>query len=728
MSGARPPGPQAAVVGGGGREQVHGGGVSVADEAARLRWELSITAAGIGSFDWDLLTGELTWDERLIELFGYERDGFGGTIEDFDARVHPDDLARVRQALSDCVAACGLFEAEYRVVRPDGSTRWVQARGKALADADGTAVRVLGAAYDTTGEKDADARVARVMETMAAGFFALDHDWRFTYVNAEGEKLLQRSREELLGGVVWELFPDAVGAEFERAYRRAARTGEQVTFEEYYPPPLDRWYEARAWPHPDGLSVYFLDVTDRRIAQSEVEAARRQAEEAAERLRLLVRVGEDLSATLDGREAVGRLAQHLVPLLADWCLITLVDEHGELSDLGSWHVEEHLRDVVVDYRRARVRALSPDSYLYRAWRTNRPVTIDSGATGALVEHLADERARQLIHRLAPESLAALPMRARGRTVGLITLFRGAGGGAYSAEDVLTATELADRAGLAVDNARLFSQQSRIAEGLQRSLLTAPVEPNHLQVAVRYQPAAAAAQVGGDWYDAFLTPDGATVLVIGDVMGHDVDAAAAMGQVRSLLRGIAYATGAPPATVLRSLDAAMQGLAMNTIATAVVARLEQVPDERERDVTRLRWSNAGHPPPLLLAADGTVTSLAAHPPQLLLGVDPASPRTDAAITVDRGSTVMLYTDGLVERRGHSVASGILRLHETVAELSHLPLEQLCDGVLERLVPSGHDDDVALVAVRLHPLDRPRPPEAGPNRVPPTPPTPLNPRTP
>ncbi|WP_337062647.1 PP2C family protein-serine/threonine phosphatase, partial [Kineococcus sp. G2] len=202
-------------------------------------------------------------------------------------------------------------------------------------------------------------------------------------------------------------------------------------------------------------------------------------------------------------------------------------------------------------------------------------------------------------------------------------------------------------------------------------------------------------------------------------------AAAMSQVRSLLRGIAYSSGAGPAAVLTSLDATMQGLAVDTTATALVARLEQVVDERARDVTRLRWSSAGHLPPVLLAPDGTVSALAAHPPQLLLGVDPGTRRSDAAIAVDRGSTLLLYTDGLVERRGDSLEDGLARLQDAVAQLAHLGLEDLCDEVLTRLVPAGHDDDVALVAVRLHPLDRPRPVEAGPNRVPPHPPTPVTP---
>ena len=130
--------------------------------------------------------------------------------EDFTRRLHPDDLVRVTEALEHAVATCGAFDAEYRVVLPGGATRWVQGRGRALGDVRGVAVRLLGAAYDTTDQRHGDARVARVLETMSAAFYALDPQWRFSYVNAEAERLLGRRREDLLGGLLWDLFPGAV--------------------------------------------------------------------------------------------------------------------------------------------------------------------------------------------------------------------------------------------------------------------------------------------------------------------------------------------------------------------------------------------------------------------------------------------------------------------------------------------------------------------------------------
>ncbi|WP_345712356.1 PAS domain-containing protein, partial [Kineococcus glutinatus] len=229
----------------------------------RLRWQLAVDAAGIGSFDWDLRTDRLRWDDHLVALFGYERDGFDETFEAFETRVHPDDRARVAAALQGAIQARGGFEAEYRIVRHDGALRWIHARGRVLLDADGSPSRLIGAALDTTAGREADARLGRLLESMSAAFYSLDAEWRFSYVNAEAERLLGRPRGELLGGVVWELFPWAAGSDFETHFRAAVATGEPRAFEAYYPPPLDAWYELRAWPGPDGLSVYFLDITAR---------------------------------------------------------------------------------------------------------------------------------------------------------------------------------------------------------------------------------------------------------------------------------------------------------------------------------------------------------------------------------------------------------------------------------------------------------------------------------
>ncbi|WP_448614847.1 SpoIIE family protein phosphatase [Modestobacter sp. URMC 112] len=664
-------------------------------EASRLRWGLAIDAAGIGSFDWDLASGTLHWDDRLIELFGYDEATFEQSIEDFTARLHPDDVSRVMDAVQSAVDRCGDFEVEYRVLVPGGGVRWVQGRGRALAGDGGTATRVLGAAYDTTSQRHSDARVARVLESMPAAFFSLGPDWRFTYVNAEAERLLDQPREELLGADIWERFPAALGSVFETQYRRSMDTGEPTAFEAYYPPPLDSWYEVRAWPSADGLSVYFSEVTERRAAE---ERARR----TAERLSLIAEVTAAFSTSLDGDQrqaALDVLAGAVVPVLGDWVIVSVVDEGGRLQDVASAHWDQDLQEDTARYAELRLAALPAAAPIVAALGTGE-VTLVEDVGAAVGRALPPGEVSDRFRKLAPQTAVALPLVARGRTVGAMSVYRSADRPAADAEDVATLRELADRAALALDNLQLYEHQRRMAEDLQRSLLTEPVQPEFAQIAVRYSPAVRAAHVGGDWYDAFGQPDGATMLVIGDVVGHDTVAAAAMGQLRGLLRGLAFRAGAGPAEVLGDLDRAMAGLAVHTLATAAIARLEQSAEERAEGLTRLRWSSAGHPPLMVRDPDGVVTVLGGEQFDLLLGVDPRARRREQEVVLRRGSTVLLYTDGLVEGRGVPLDDGVAQLRALFTELGGQPLEDLCGGLLDRLRPGTSEDDVALVAVHLH----------------------------
>ena len=255
---------------------------------------------------------------------------------------------------------------------------------------------------------------------------------------------------------------------------------------------------------------------------------------------------------------------------------------------------------------------------------------------------------------------------------------------------------------------LYARSRRVAQAartLQRSFLSEPPDPDHLEFAVRYVPAAQEAQVGGDWYDVFQQPGGATALVIGDVVGHDTEAAACMGQLRGLLRGISYDSADGPAGVLTRLDRAMDGLRLKTLASVLVARLEQTQEEFDRGVTRLRWSNAGHLPPVVLYPDGSTEVLTRSPAELLTGVHVGAVRRDHEVTLPRGSTVLLYTDGLVERRDQLFDIGVQRLQTELTALRDRPLAELADELLSRVLPDRAEDDVALIAVRLHGEHRP-----------------------
>ena len=685
-------------------------------EVDRSRWSLALEAGQVGTFDLDLTTGALTVDDRLLELSGTDRAAFSGRPEDVYARVHPDDVTDVVSRVRRAVEAGAAYDAEYRIVLADGSHRWVAARGEVLAGGDGVGRRLVGVVHDTTTVREPLGLAAEALESMAVGFIAMDPAWVITQLNREAERISGYRREQLLGRTLWEAFPGTVGTEFEAHYRRAADTGQPVSFDAYYPEPLDVWVEVRAVPSPTGLALHFVDITARALLQQ-------QAERAAARQQLLGRITEDLVGSLDADEAADRLARLVVPAVADWCIVTLIDDDQAagsrrgLRPVAWWHTDPGMLETVGAYAESRLGALEDDALISEALRTGQLQIVDSDATARVLPMFAPGPARDLVTALAPEAVAVLPLPGRTGPVGLLSLVNGAARGPFTAEDLVTARHVAARAGLVLDSARLYRQQRGLAEGFQRSLLTAPPEPDHLQIVVRYVPAAQAAEVGGDWYDAFMQPGGATLLVVGDVVGHDVEAAAAMGQIRSIVRTVGALDHDGPAAVLRQVEEVMQTLQSGILATTIVARLEQTDGERGDGLTRVRWSNAGHPPPMTVTPDGVVTVLTAERADLLLGVDPTAPRREREATLHRGAVVVFYTDGLVERRDQDLDQGLARLEATLAELAGRDLDELCDELLNRMLPAAPDDDVALVVVKLHPQDRPRPTEAGPNQVPP-----------
>ncbi|RBY91354.1 SpoIIE family protein phosphatase [Blastococcus sp. TF02A-30] len=551
---------------------------------------------------------------------------------------------------------------------------------------------------------DVDSADAQTLETMPIGLIELDTDWTIRFVNGAAERMVGFGQEDLVGRSYWDAFPANVDNEFGRAYREAVATREPRTVEAFYPEPLNQWFEVQAVPTPQGLWLYFTEVTARR--------------QAVERLSLLARVSDELAGTLHTPAAVGRLPRLLVPALGTWATVSLLAEDGSLRDAGGWHAEPAKTPLVRRYLAAASESSPATAPVLRAVTTGTPVHV-SGAelTGPALGTVATGAAQELLALLAPGAMTVLPLRGPDRVLGALTLVHNRQRTVDPA-DIATATDIADRVGLALDNARLYEQQRQLAQELQRSMLTAPPEPDHAEIVVRYLPAAEAARVGGDWYDAFVQPGGATVLVIGDVVGHDTVAAASMGQLRSMLRGIAVTGDTGPAQLLGQLDAAITQLQLPTYATAALARFEQTPAELDRGITRMRWANAGHPPPLVIHPDGTIAELASWQGDLMLGVDHTARRRESVISLDRGATVLLYTDGLIERRGSFLDEGMDRLRAAAAELAGRPLDELCDELIDRLVQGTPEDDVALVAIRLHRQNRPRPAEAGPSSAPPT----------
>jgi serine phosphatase RsbU (regulator of sigma subunit) len=553
----------------------------------------------------------------------------------------------------------------------------------------GESDRLLGGVPVPVDERHG-AELVRFLETMPAAFCFLDTQWRFRYVNAAAERLMNRPRGEVVGASLWDAFPHIAGSLIEETYRATVATGRPMTFETGPHATRKSWAEVRVWPGPDGLAVYVLASTDRRDAEA---SARR----AAARASLLAQVRAELTGELDTESALGRLAQLVVPVLTDGCIVTVIDREGRARDVGSWHADPDRRPLMQRYAVVRLDSLPSTSPVAHALHTGTPVTqpID-----AVLRLMRPGPSRDLLTALHPATAVVLPLTAESRTVGVLTLYLD-GGRTLSEEDLETARHVATEAGRAVARVHRQSQQAQLAEALQRSLLTDPSDLGEAEIVVRYVPAAEAARVGGDWYDAFPQRDGTPVLVIGDVVGHDTAAAAAMGQLRALLRGIAHYSGAGPAEVLRGLDEAIAGMHTDTLATAVVARLEPSgsDDGEGGGSSRLRWANAGHPPPIVVAPDGSATVLGGRIGDLMLGVDCTTERAESVVDVAPGSTVLLYTDGLVERRGSTLDEGMTRLVDQLGTLAGAPLEEFCDALLGGMLQGTPQDDVAIVAVRL-----------------------------
>ena len=462
----------------------------------------------------------------------------------------------------------------------------------------------------------------------------------------------------------------------------------------------------------EALASMAGQALDRLAAEAERAVVLAEVRGARDRLAVLAEVGRVLAPTAPARptadvteeegaewaeRAVGALAGVVVPTLADWSVLLLVDEAGRWRPSGAAHRDAGRTAEVVALARLLGSGPAPGPRVGESLAALRANVTDRVTDAEIDATLPDPRTAAAFRALRPGAGMVLPLVVRGRAVGTLTLVREPASGLFSAAEVDAATEVARRAGIAVDAAALFRAQKRLAEGLQRSLLTPPPRLPGLDVAVRYEPASRRAEVGGDWYDVLVQPSGSPLVVIGDVMGHDVEAAAGMGQLRGLLRGIAYTTDEPPDEVLRRTDEAMHGLGLGTTATAVVARLDELPGGGRR----LVWSNAGHPPPVVLGADGTAR-IASGDHDLLLGVDHTSERTPQSLRLVRGDVLVLATDGLVERRDQDVDTGMARLVQVLSEQPpevRRSAQRLCDAVLAGCAPAVREDDVALVAVRV-----------------------------
>ncbi|MET8041771.1 GAF domain-containing SpoIIE family protein phosphatase [Micromonospora sp. NPDC005215] len=429
-----------------------------------------------------------------------------------------------------------------------------------------------------------------------------------------------------------------------------------------------------------------------RIALDGAQEARRRVVQAHERLELLAGVSETLAGTLDVGTALRRLAAAMVPLLADWCLLTLIDPTGLPREVVSVHRDPARTADIDRFGKLLRTGLSPDSSIRAVLRTGQPRLGSIASLADVTRGTTHPEMATIAARLGIASYLSVPVRGVGGTVlGAITLVNGANRQQFDDRDLLTAVEIGRRAGQAVGNSSMYGEQRHVAEVLQHSMLPRLPALKELELAARYQPAADRVQVGGDWYDAFVQPEGDVIVAIGDVAGHDIEAAATMGQLRNLVRGNAFNRPDTVGALLSNLDNAIRGLQLSIAATATLVRI----CPQDAGVHEVTWSNAGHPPAVVVRAGGAVEVLEATP-EPLLGLARPSARTSQSASLATGDTLLLYTDGLIERRDRSIDEGLDELVVRLTGTDTLPLDELCDLLLASIRHGG--DDTALLAVR------------------------------
>ncbi|MDP8970761.1 MAG: SpoIIE family protein phosphatase [Actinomycetota bacterium] len=473
-----------------------------------------------------------------------------------------------------------------------------------------------------------------------------------------------------------------------------------------------RWVEARGQVvyddagHVTGMAGVAMDITNRKAAEEEraellrrERAARGQIEESRRRIAFLAEASAVLSSSLDHSKTLAEVARLAVRELADCCVVHATLEQGGIRALAIAHVDPARTELLERLEeRYPVDPGSPEG-VAKALR-QRASQLYAEVTDELLQRLAhDGQHLRLLRELGLRSGMVVPLIARGRTLGAITLFSADSGRRYDAADLALAEDLARRAALAVDNARLYRERSRVADALQKSLLP-PLLPNlpGVQVAARYRPAGEG-EVGGDFYDLFPTRGHTWGIVMGDVRGKGAAAAAVTALVRYTVRAAAM-HAQRPSRVLSLLNDAMlvPGEADDDtrFCTIVFARLVPRPEGAQLSV-----ASGGHPLPLVLRVDGRVESVGGQ--GTLVGAFPDVSFTSETTTLASGDTMLLYTDGVTEARDGRELFGEERLRSLLASCVGLDAADVVERV-ERAVLKAQPrprDDIALLALRVPP---------------------------
>ncbi|MEV4943226.1 SpoIIE family protein phosphatase [Streptomyces zaomyceticus] len=567
----------------------------------------------------------------------------------------------------------------------------------------------------------ADAHAARRIRGSSAvwdGLFArspvgiavLDTQLRFLRVNPALERMNGLSESAHIGRRLSQLLPEVNARDMEEAMRTVLESGQPV---------LDRRRSGRTPAAPDrdrvwscsyvrvedpagralGVVATLLDITDEQRAQTEAEAGRH-------RLALLSEASIRIGASLELESTAQELADLAVPRLADAVTVDVLDSLARGDEPGPGLA------AGVDLRRLGKSPLTGSPVITALAPLGRTLVFPAGApyTQVLAGREPFLLARLDAKAIAPaarhtsrpakllelgvHSFMMIPLVARDLVLGIATFYRTRPLGPFDSDDSALAAQLAARAAISIDNARLYHREHDTAVTLQRSMLPQHITPPPgIEVAHRYLPASDANEVGGDWYDVLHLPGGKAALLIGDVMGHGIAAAAVMGRLSASVRALAR-LDLDPQDILAQLEAALEDMTEPMLTTLLYAVVDPA-------TGHCRLTRAGHPPPALIDPDGDVRLLHV-PPGTPLGVG-GTRYTTTEHTFRPGSILVLYTDGLIESRTSDIDERLAELTDALAEPSP-SLDAMCDSLLARLVPASADDDIALLVARTPPAEK------------------------
>lgn len=654
------------------------------------------------------------WNPAAEVLYGHPRPevlGRSALSVLFDA----DDQPSAKAIFDDAAAGDGwagdirvqradgaLLVSSFRAVRAgDGLVAWIATDQMDQGIAEQERAVLLSAEHAARARaEEAFGLVEAIISSAPVGIAVFDLDLRYVRVNDAYAALSNVPAETHLGSRVGDVMPlpPKVGADLRKVVT-TGRTiiGRHVEIDRPGRPDDSRHFIVSYFPVRTtagvmvGAGATIVEITDTKRAEAERVRLLAQAEAAQQRLAILATASTVLTTTMELDELLDRLARVLTPVVADWCIIQLLSPAGVVEHVAVANRDSASAADLVHFMRANPLRLDGTGPIAEVLRTGQSRLLQPDViSDALVDAATDRGAPAIAGRFSLQSSVIVPIEVRNQTHGVLVLST-EDSRVLADDDLDLAVEIAHRTALAVINARAFQQEHAIAETLQRVMLpaTVPALPG-LEVAVRYL-AASGASVGGDWYDVIAFDDGQVGIVVGDVVGHDISASTTMGQLRSALRAVTCEQHDDPALALQRVDRLFDTLGL-TYATCILGILDPLGHT-------LRWSSAGHPPPVLLREGKPMLLTGGE--GVILGVTAGAGAVSTTTELCDDDVLVLYTDGLVERRGEALGDGLDRLLLTLSRLGTTDPDELADGLLAALRPNSdaRDDDVAILVTRV-----------------------------